>query len=1683
MANEFQESIYNAIDTLIERRIDALDKDVTVTAVVDSCSNMLENKYVVKYQGGTFTCYAQDGTAYTKGQSVYVLVPEGDFSNTKIILGKSTGTSTSTSLTYMSSLVNDYNLVGTNVLTRNGSSTMKYGLYSYKISCFETLYEMYGEDNDCDVDQTSLAHYVDGASAIMVRAKFNTANLSSEHRSSKTGDFGLIVEVMLKDQSTTDGYTLGTYVLDSASMSGNPFSYMSDVTQYAIFPVDPETFAGVYGVYAYSEGFVDADDNARISLGPDIFVKDVEIYALSVIDAVSGDYKLKLSTPHGTVFKEADSDLTVLDATGRLLYKDNTDMTDSATFYWFKEDGRVTATSSSYSVYGGAGWSYLSDSGHSQTFSTPKLSNRCYENRYMCVCVYQQEVVLRTKFSLYNESERREITITASPTADFSFDSGDLTLTCSVDGQTDFESDVLYSFCWSKTDEDGTVTSYTQTYEELMEVYESYLKNQDSSASEAVNAKRKAVELLADGITWEKNVYMCYVTNIDNSATFTCSVYKKDKSTDADSKAYLVGSADIRVTNVTEATPTDHYIVIENGDQVFQYSESGVSPCDERYTDPLPVYDLVCHFYDKAGYEVDQSLYSIKWEYPSESSMIKLPSTGVDYDPVSGDYDIYTGTVDAPISIADVYDYQALDNQVTAIVAYKGVQYTKDTTFLFAKVGDNGTNGTDIVAKVTLGSYTGDDYPFISVSSSGTATWSDGATLNSRALTLSLYQRNVKLTSGYTTSWTMSGGNAYCKRMGVDSSSGKVSYMSTSASKPYSNQIVRGAATYDENKYYAFFPVPTVLYVKDTYKVVIDKERTLKEVVYNADGRNPQYNKKQGLCFNVYDKSTGKELTDLWVLYYPTGGLSDDTLPANAAKNTSDFSFVTSEDSTKASYNAYRYYDASIGAYMGYVVPNDTYTGEFCNNNMYAVVKDSNRNTIADIVVPIHMSLNTYGLASLNAWDGNSVEIDEDNGFILAPQIGAGTKNSANQFTGIVMGTSKTYDQTTADIGLLGFKDGEQSIFLDAETGSATFGLQPTVNSDSSGNYRYTEGRIELVPGGTSKIGNWKIGSDFLYNVIGAEIGTPYSSDYKRSIPHANSGIMLSADPAYVSIKGRTLTQAELQTSITAGTNIVTPGDTFELELNPQKSSLFTIYRHTTKDDSGNETGTWRRTEMVGIDDAGRFYTNSMKDEGSALTLNYLPAFGKSSADHAYRGVDIEIGSSSSSTVPLLKFFASQSEINAGNKSTTTVYLSGGDKSNEYKRPMVLIGKTVSLYASSSTSTSTSSDHKLLIENDTITLGHSTSGKNSLLTLTNSGTGSLTTAGTFSHNIGGAYTGTFSSTVGVTATGAVTGTLKSNLTLSVAGNESHTVSGNESHTVTGTIGLTAGSGKTVTVTNSTASMSLTSSVAKLGGSSNYLSLPQTTGTAELLTAYDMKIRCKTSALDVVNDGGSTGIRLQAKATSSNSSNYDSSMPAGSATILLTPSSAQNSYVKLQGDHGETVTVGGSTTYTESTDSTSTAVYPVVVTPGIQTNWGVFNSTIGGSNISLHVYRDIKSEVGWVYADKFVGSAVSLTGDGLMNTISVGTSSDYKNMNKGWFDEIQRLYNNWGGGSFPANLSGYVTTSSLSTTLSSYAKKGTVTVTGLSTSCAADVESCASQINRCSTAINTLSKQINTLLGA
>lgn len=95
--------------------------------------------------------------------------------------------------------------------------------------------------------------------------------------------------------------------------------------------------------------------------------------------------------------------------------------------------------------------------------------------------------------------------------------------------------------------------------------------------------------------------------------------------------------------------------------------------------------------------------------------------------------------------------------------------------------------------------------------------------------------------------------------------------------------------------------------------------------------------------------------------------------------------------------------------------------------------------TVSGLTVyhPVPMYINTFGNEAINGWDGVSVDVDTAGGKILAPQVGAGTKDqSTNKFTGVVMGR----DSAQQKIGLYGYQAGVNSFGL-TEEGIAYFGV------------------------------------------------------------------------------------------------------------------------------------------------------------------------------------------------------------------------------------------------------------------------------------------------------------------------------------------------------------------------------------------------------------------------------------------------------------------------------------------------------------------------------------------------------------------------------------------------------------------------------------------------------------------
>lgn len=434
---------------------------------------------------------------------------------------------------------------------------------------------------------------------------------------------------------------------------------------------------------------------------------------------------------------------------------------------------------------------------------------------------------------------------------------------------------------------------------------------------------------------------------------------------------------------------------------------------------------------------------------------------------------------------------------------------------------------------------------------------------------------------------------------------------------------------------------------------------------------------------------------------------------------------------------------------MIYILPNDTYDGYATNNRVeakiYIPVLNSNGQTemklYATIYAPINMTLDTFGLDSINAWDGNQITIDDERGAILAPQIGAGEKDSNNRFTGILMGKTNTYTgQSDGEnqTGLFGYSYGIQSIFLDAKTGNADFGL-PNGNSiqlDSKGNYiglkndDYNEGRIELRPGGVSKIGGWRLGHRSLYYTKSGEIGPRYNNDYvpnwktgkieyissepyskhhEKDIDYRDSGILLhSGDDPYISIKGRQLTEDDIDPADLG--NYIRPEDSLEIQLDPKAPTLFTVFRHNgsnwmeRKRNSDNsissdikyEEGT--RTYLAGINGKGEFVANTVsniiEDNNSDVYTTQFSVNSFRAFDDLIDNNGIEIPNHTGLRIKLGphilgQMFVSNNGFKADGSEKSTLFITSGLTSEygEYSRPLSLHGAQIDLFAKDASNT------------------------------------------------------------------------------------------------------------------------------------------------------------------------------------------------------------------------------------------------------------------------------------------------------------------------------------------------------------------------------------------------------------
>ena len=1090
MADTWRENaIVQAIQIIADKKIAQAGYDKTYKGIVNRVLDKTSGKYEIKYQDSLVEAYATSSEVYyEEGQQVSFLVPGNDWDRVKTIVGGIENTA----LTYnqIQQISEKYTKIGPSAV--NG----RYELSSYD-------YKYVDITKNLGINQQTIQNYVKNGNGLVLGMNVQT-NLAS---SQVGGEYGLVFNLRFKD-NVTGAAAVRQYVVNSKDVIGNPYSLTRQTPVERLFEnIDLESLEGIQSVYVYCEKFpqdqtkTDIKDiiisNIRFN-GVDVLTQnDLSGYSVHIDYSQTGNIlKPEEKSQTGEVISDKISTVTLK---GILKVKGKTISSD-VNYYWFRQNGMVLRGHQKYSNYGGDGWECLnyfangkavpfienSISFTSEYGSENPVSAVDKNTRIKCVAVFEYKNtegfsnVLNKNITtdVYIDSNEKRQGVNDNK-VDYYLDAGHPTLTCIVSPEGD------YNYHWTVVPARGKAESressqnnrnlYINSKAEWNRVEnyanslaatdaEAYIHNDENAADEEsqyhkyynpdsprfaeyTNAKNNFEKVQFAPYVF-KNVYYNFPINtISNYTKIICTITQQDSQTGKDD---YKGSASITLYNHMEV-PDTYNLNIENGTQVFQYDDKGNSPASPQLEKPLEIHPLTFTLIDNEGNQVsyDQVINNgyVEWMIPKNNTLLisqgNDQSKKINYDTATGtdralaaDFDIYKNIPSFSYTIAPVYDSKLTNNYIRLDIKYKDMLFSAYTDFTFPKDGDPGTNGTDYVVKLSPSTST--DRVYISNKIPDVLFDDDGNTVDN--LKFQVYNNSRKVENASPSLWTCPPkgtlednvrGNAYIninydiqnpQECFVEAIEPEIDH-DVLTDKPIN--IIRAHYKNGDLNQYAEYPICYNYLVSNSgYRFKIKPKTGFKYAVYQEDGTSPQYDNT--LPFEVIvelrDNDTGYYIIQDSGLTYTWQTIGNIELDTNRNTGLNDNQ---------------RYYK-----------PKNTFDGSDLTSAIVVKIQKDNENNddIGYIHIPIYMIINRYGHSALNNWDGNSIQLGQDEdgnstGTILAPQIGAGSKDNQNRFTGIFMGDVKD-NSGNEDIGLMGYHQGQRSIFLDAQTGKAEFGKQ-----------------------------------------------------------------------------------------------------------------------------------------------------------------------------------------------------------------------------------------------------------------------------------------------------------------------------------------------------------------------------------------------------------------------------------------------------------------------------------------------------------------------------------------------------------------------------------------------------------------------------------------------------------------
>lgn len=291
------EELFTAIKTIVDKQIDKVHYDKTIICTIEDNSKASQGEYTVSDGSTSFTAYSEK-TNYTKGAGVYVTIPQGNYENKKLIIGKYLGDD-SIPYSYTPPTENYVNMTG-NIIPESNS-----------------VYRLLANDIDLNNNPTSTSAIVAltdlsliGYDRLGLSADFQTLLGSYELIN---GHYGLKMELTGIRNDGKEGYEV--LYLNTDDMFGNPYKFVGATTQEKVFDISNYSEIQDINIYFYqSADFIDNNNEYIKYKIPGTDQKLIENLLVSNIQLNAGyDYSsfdketILLYTLNSKIFSAEDS--------------------------------------------------------------------------------------------------------------------------------------------------------------------------------------------------------------------------------------------------------------------------------------------------------------------------------------------------------------------------------------------------------------------------------------------------------------------------------------------------------------------------------------------------------------------------------------------------------------------------------------------------------------------------------------------------------------------------------------------------------------------------------------------------------------------------------------------------------------------------------------------------------------------------------------------------------------------------------------------------------------------------------------------------------------------------------------------------------------------------------------------------------------------------------------------------------------------------------------------------------------------------------------------------------------------------------------------------------------------------------------------------------------------------------